>query len=498
MWYQKVFKNFDLDQDGLLSYFECMEIVMQYHEHHMERNKRRAARQESNASTAASFAPEISPSAMNNAPMMGPVSGDTTEADAKPHAEAKRTRGVDVGLNHSKRGSLGAMPDNVMFPRNTGRFEIFEAYEFFTMVGQGTFGKVMIVKHKTTGQVRACKSIQCRDRHGLRELIESEIQVLKKLNHPNILRLYETFHDNTNIYLVSEFCDGGTIFDRILHHYEKLRVPIGEEQVKHYMRQILSALQYCHSIHIIHRDIQPENILFVDRTPASPLKLIDFGLSAHISQVQETAKEIKVPRKGALGTLARLLPAMPNGKRIIPLHVRKNVMQRAGTPHYMAPEMVDGNYDEKADLFPTGLILCQLLTGIHPLFPNASEWGMDLPQLHERICQKGEIEYPSSVWGEVSPQARDLAQQLTRRAATRRPSAAEALQHRWLQQAGGSGDCLTVSVLDGLRCGKDTTSSNKRCCACLRRSSPKSRFRRFGESSWALTRTMTASSPLKS
>ena len=93
---------------------------------------------------------------------------------------------------------------------------------------------------------------------------------------------------------------------------------------------------------------------------------------------------------------------MPNGKRIIPLHVRKNVMQRAGTPHYMAPEMVDGNYDEKADLFPTGLILCQLLTGIHPLFPKASEWGMDLPQLHERICQKGDIEYPASVWGEVS------------------------------------------------------------------------------------------------
>ena len=64
-----------------------------------------------------------------------------------------------------------------------------------------------------------------------------------------------------------------------------------------------------------------------------------------------------------------------------------------------ADRLLDGNYDEKADLFPTGLILCQLLTGIHPLFPKASEWGMDLPQLHERICQKGDVEYPASVWG---------------------------------------------------------------------------------------------------
>ena len=71
-------------------------------------------------------------------------------------------------------------------------------------------------------------------------------------------------------------------------------------------------MQYCHSLHIIHRDIKPENILFVDRSPASPLKLIDFGLSAHMSQVQETAKEIKVPRKGALGTLARLRTQLNN------------------------------------------------------------------------------------------------------------------------------------------------------------------------------------------
>merc|ERR1719311_806844 len=107
---------------------------MQYHEHHMERNRRRAARQESNASTTAS---DISPSGNANAPMVGPVSGDPTEADPKPPHEAKRTRGVERVPKQSKvndRGSLGAMPDNVMFPRNTGRFEIFEAYEFFTMV----------------------------------------------------------------------------------------------------------------------------------------------------------------------------------------------------------------------------------------------------------------------------------------------------------------------------------------------------------------------------
>jgi len=122
-----------------------------------------------------------------------------------------------------------------------------------------------------------------------------------------------------------------------------------ECHVAYMMRQILSATQYCHEKAIIHRDIKPENILFVDRSSASPVKIIDFGLANFTEKIREQAKEVKIPRGGAVGRLARMLPSV-NGKHLIPWHERKKVMQKAGTPHYMAPEMIEGDYDTEADL----------------------------------------------------------------------------------------------------------------------------------------------------
>merc|ERR1719191_1794257 len=120
------------------------------------------------------------------------------------------------------------------------------------------------------------------------------------------MTLYEVYFEqekerkvaNGNIYLIVELCEGGDLFSRILHHYERLKQPMTEGHVSFMMQQILSATQYCHDRKIIHRDIKPENILFVNRSASSPIKIIDFGLANFTDKIRQTAKEVKVPRPG--------------------------------------------------------------------------------------------------------------------------------------------------------------------------------------------------------
>jgi len=345
-----------------------------------------------------------------------------------------------------------------LFPTYVGRLAIFDDYEFFGDVGSGSFGKVMVVRHKQTKQLRACKVVAVQTALQ-RELIDTEIKLLKNLNHPNIMKMHEVYFEqdcdrgrvtNGNIYLVTELCEGGDLFSRILHHYERLKQPMTESHVAFMMQQILSATKYCHDQDIIHRDIKPENILFVDRSSSSPLKIIDFGLANFTEQIREQAKEVKIPRGGAVGRLARMLPSV-NGKHLIPWHERKKVMQKAGTPHYMAPEMIEGCYDQKADLFSIGIILCQLFTGWHPFYAP----GDDEHSVRAKITLPEPVHFPREVWEPVSKDALDLTRKLLEKCPRSRLSAAQALAHPWFRDPAkpspfGNVSGLSISIFDGL------------------------------------------------
>lgn len=365
---------------------------------------------------------------------------------------------VDASSAATSRTQAAELKSEVMFPTYVGRLAIFDDYEFFGDVGSGAFGKVMVIRHKQTKQLRACKVVEVQTALQS-ELINTEIRLLKSLNHPNIMKMHEVYFEKEhergyvtsgNIYLVTELCEGGDLFMRILHHYEKLKQPMTECHVAYMMRQILSATQYCHEKAIIHRDIKPENILFVDRSSASPVKIIDFGLANFTEKIREQAKEVKVPRAGAVGRLARMLPSV-NGKHLIPWHERKKVMQKAGTPHYMAPEMIEGDYDTEADLFSIGIILCQLFTGWHPFYTP----GDDEPSVRAKISADEPVHFPPEVWDPVSKEALDLTRRLLEKDPRKRLDASAALAHPWFIDPNkpspfGNVSALSVSIFEGL------------------------------------------------
>lgn len=357
------------------------------------------------------------------------------------------------------RGVASNIDPEVMFPTYVGHLAIFDDYMFCGDIARGAFGKVMVVRHNATKQLRACKVVAATSALQ-RELVDMEIRLLKSLNHPNIMKMHEAYYEclkdeqvaNGNIYIVTELCEGGDVFSRILHHYQKLGKRMTEEHVAFMMQQILSATHYCHDRGIVHRDIKPENILFVDRTSSSPLKIIDFGLADFTERIREKAKEVKVPKTGALGRLARMLPPMPGGKHLIPMHERKRVMQRAGTAHYMAPEMIEGCYDQKADLFSIGIILCQMLTGWHPFYVQGVD---DEQSVRAKISAPEPVDFPAEIWKDGSAEALNLCRQMLEKSPESRCSAAKALAHPWFRDpskssAFGNADALSFSIFDGL------------------------------------------------
>lgn len=371
-------------------------------------------------------------------------------------------RSLSPTSNRSGRKSRAAAAEvvpEVMCPTYEGQLAIFDEYEFLGIIGQGACGKVMAVRHKSTQQVRACK-IAAVQREAERELIDTEIALLKSLNHPNIMNLHEVYFesvhhdaDGESIYLVTELCQGGGLLSRIAYHYEWLKQPMTEGHVAFMMRQILSATLYCHKLGVIHRDIKPQNILFMNKSASSPIKMIDFGLANFTERIRQNARVQEVPRSGALGMLAQMLPAV-GGKELIPKHVQKQVMQRAGTPHYMAPELIAGHYNEKADLFSIGTMFCELLTGVHPFFTCGVD---DEVSAKAKITARDPVSFPCEALPDhkVSTRARDLCLRLLRKDPRKRLGADQALSHPWFRCNSkatpyGNAEGLSTSIFDGL------------------------------------------------
>ena len=155
------------------------------------------------------------------------------------------------------------------------------------------------------------------------DCIMEEVAILHSLDHPNIVKYYETYNDHKYIYLVMEYVSGKALFEKIT---EQENQTFNEMEAARYMKQLFQAINHCHAYNIVHRDIKPDNIMITDD---DSVRLIDFGLS-----------------KASKG-----------------LRRMKTV---AGTPYYMSPEVLDGAYSKKADIWSLGVILYTLVSGYLP------------------------------------------------------------------------------------------------------------------------------------
>jgi len=287
---------------------------------------------------------------------------------------------------------------------NTGKVDQFYDMEK-KKLGEGSYGTVCKAKHKSTGAVRAVKSISKAQMKNL----DRFKQVMKMMDHPNIIKLYESFEDHKNIYLVMELCTGGEMFDRIIEagHFT-------EVQAATVMQQVVRAIFYMHEQHVCHRDLKPENFLFTNKDPVekSTLKIIDFGLSCVFTENQV-------------------------------------LTTKAGTPYYVAPQVLAGKYDQLSDIWSCGVIMYVLLCGYPPFFGETDAEVLSKVRL-------GNFSFNQADWKNISEDAKNLIRMMLKMQPRDRCTADQALNNDWIKKkapkaTGGEIGASMVENLKGFR-----------------------------------------------
>jgi calcium-dependent protein kinase len=254
-------------------------------------------------------------------------------------------------------------------------------------IGHGHYGVVRKCVNRETGVEYAIKSIK-KSKVGRLESLIREINILRTVHHPNILSLVDVYEDEKFLHLVTELCTGGELFDRIIAKTNSEEGRFTEQDAAKLVQQILSAIEYCHNVHnICHRDLKPENFLFKTSSEDAELKVIDFGLS-RFDDMEE------------------------------------HMHTRVGTPYYIAPEVLQRDYDKACDMWSIGVITYILLCGFPPFYGNSDQ------EIFMSI-QRGVYDYPSPEWDSISDDAKDFIDSLLKKDPSERPTASEAAAHRW-------------------------------------------------------------------
>ena len=202
---------------------------------------------------------------------------------------------------------------------------ILNNYEILSFLGEGSFGSVKLGIDKSTNEKVAIKILEKKKFIEKKEeyLAKREIDILKNINHLNVIKTKKIFDDSENIYIIMEYCEKGELYDHIIEE-----ICLNEKEAAYYFYQLINGLEYIHKNGIVHRDLKSENLLI---NKNNILKIIDFGLSNYYDSQK------------LLSTLC-------------------------GSLSYAAPEMIKGKeYDGiMADIWSTGIILYAMLCGCLP------------------------------------------------------------------------------------------------------------------------------------
>lgn len=284
--------------------------------------------------------------------------------------------------------------------RSSGKgVDVVDIYYVGEELGRGAFSVVKKGKHKKTGEPVAIKVIEKKfvEKQDLM-LLAREIDIMKKVDHPNVLRLFEVFETDETISLVMELVTAGELFYKIVE-----KGNYSEKDAADIVRQILKGVEYLHGQGICHRDLKPENLLCSGEEQGyKPFRVIiaDFGLSK----------------------------AFNNGE----------VLETScGTPDYVAPEVItaEGTYDSSVDMWSIGVITYVLLCGFSP-FLSSTQHG-----LFDKIVRV-EYDFPDPEWTNISESAKSFIRGLLIKDGSKRMTATQCLNHPWLNGDSGSTGAL--------------------------------------------------------
>ncbi|XP_055858305.1 calcium/calmodulin-dependent protein kinase type II alpha chain isoform X4 [Episyrphus balteatus] len=261
-------------------------------------------------------------------------------------------------------------------------------YEIKEELGKGAFSIVKRCVQKSTGLEFAAKIINTKKLTARDfQKLEREARICRKLHHPNIVRLHDSIQEENCHYLVFDLVTGGELFEDIV-----AREFYSEADASHCIQQILESVNHCHQNGVVHRDLKPENLLLASKAKGAAVKLADFGL----------AIEVQGDHQAWFGF--------------------------AGTPGYLSPEVLKKEpYGKSVDIWACGVILYILLVGYPPF------WDEDQHRLYSQI-KAGAYDYPSPEWDTVTPEAKNLINQMLTVNPNKRITAAEALKHPWICQ----------------------------------------------------------------
>ncbi|XP_068575230.1 calcium/calmodulin-dependent protein kinase type II subunit gamma isoform X7 [Cebidichthys violaceus] len=263
-----------------------------------------------------------------------------------------------------------------------------DEYQLYEELGKGAFSIVRRCVKKSTGQEYAAKIINTKKLSARdHQKLDREARICRLLKHPNIVRLHDSISEEGFHYLVFDLVTGGELFEDIV-----AREYYSEADASHCINQILESVSHIHQHDIVHRDLKPENLLLASKMKGAAVKLADFGL----------AIEVQGDQQAWFGF--------------------------AGTPGYLSPEVLRKDpYGKPVDIWACGVILYILLVGYPPF------WDEDQHKLYQQI-KAGAYDFPSPEWDTVTPEAKNLINQMLTINPAKRITADQAIKHPWVCQ----------------------------------------------------------------
>eukprot|EP00347_Sterkiella_histriomuscorum_P022695 403337504 len=299
--------------------------------------------------------------------------------------------------------------------------QFYDEYVLEEKIGKGHFAFVYrahsIVDPKRKYAVKIINKEQISDKSLKR--LQQEINNLKIIDHPNIVKYFETFIDPNYIYLLMELCEGGEVFSKIVNK------PMDEKTSAKIMIQVFKAVKYLHNIGIMHRDLKPENIMFVNKD-SDDIKIIDFGLS---KQIQRQMERQNMERLELLQEEKDFL----NGEFLKRDDIKddesfkfhKDLLHSiVGTPYYVAPEVLSQVYDERCDMWSMGVLLYILLCGYPPFNGRTSKEVIN-------SVKRAQVNFSTEEWLFVTDEAKDLIVNLLQKP-KKRLNIDQCLNHKWI------------------------------------------------------------------